>query len=402
MKIHTISATLKTLVVIALFFAPDPAQSQPQPAETRTWEIAGVPAVNYDSDEGFGYGAIAELYRHGSGARPYLFTVQPAVQLSTRGKRDVTLFFDAPHLLPGEWRLDAFVGSEQHLASPYYGTGNRSGYDASLDAAEGPNPYYYRFGRTRRQASTNLQHPVPGTPLRGLVGLGVSETSVDTSPFDHGTTLLSQHIGAGPTPGGVSSNMRAGMIWDTRDREIAPTRGAWSEVLVQRFDAAFGSDFEYTRWTVTDRRYQALGTDRLVFANRFLLQGVQGDAPFYDLFVVQTSFKQQEGLGGAKTVRGLPKNRYAGKGLFLWNAELRWKAAEFRAAGRPLHLVLSGFLDSGRVWDEQVVFSEVASDHHRGVGAGVRMGTGETFTVGVDVGHSAEGTPFYIGLGYLY
>ncbi|CAN5830590.1 hypothetical protein BH23GEM5_BH23GEM5_16050 [soil metagenome] len=368
--------------------------------ETSRWEFAGVPSLNYDADEGFGYGAAVELYRHAPGAKPYKFTLQPNVFLTTGGRRDFTLFFDAPQLVPG-WRMDAFVGSEQQIASPYYGVGNDVPYDSLLEVG---NPYFYRFGRTRRQVLGNAQRRVGETPVRLLVGAGAAHVNVDAIPNDSGTTLLHQQLElAGMVaPGGWSNAVRGGIIWDTRDREVGPRRGVWSDVIVQRFDELLGSDAEYTRVTATDRRYFPLG-GRVTYAQRLLLQNVWGDAPFYDLFIVESSFKRQEGLGGAKTLRGLPKNRYVGKGMALANLEARWRAADFRAAGRPLHLVVSGFVDSGRVWEEGVVLSELFSDHHVGFGGGLRVGMGDNFVVALDLAHSREaGLPFYIGLGYLF
>ena len=133
------------------------------------------------------------------------------------------------------------------------------------------------------------------------------------------------------------------------------------------------------------------------------MQGVSGDAPFYELQFVQASFKQQEGLGGAKTLRGVLRNRYTGKGLFLWNAELRWQALDFGMLGKDFHAVLNGFVDSGRVWAEEVRLSQALSDLHRGIGGGLRLVMGENFTVAVDAATGAEtGMPIYIGLGYLY
>jgi len=187
-----------------------------------------------------------------------------------------------------------------------------------------------------------------------------------------------------------------------RDRETGPRSSVWTELLIQRVDDSFGADADYTRWTFTDRRYFSLG-ERVVFAHRYLLQGVGAGAPVHDLFEVQASFRQQEGLGGAKTVRGVLKNRFVGRGMLVWNAELRWRAADFPLFGRPSHLVLSVFLDQGRVWDGNVQLDELMTDLHRGFGGGVRLGMGENFTIAVDMGRSGEaGMPLYIGLGYLY
>ena len=103
--------------------------------------ITGLPALNFDADEGFGYGAIVQYYDYGpTGADPYRFSLQPTVFLTTRGRRDLTLFLDAPHLLPGDWRMGAQVAREQQLTAPYYGIGNVS---VSLESAtKGANPYF--------------------------------------------------------------------------------------------------------------------------------------------------------------------------------------------------------------------------------------------------------------------
>jgi hemolysin activation/secretion protein len=92
-----------------------------------------------------------------------------------------------------------------------------------------------------------------------------------------------------------------------------------------------------------------------------------------------------------------------GRGLFLWNTELRWRAHDFTMAGRSFHLVFSGFVDTGRVWDPALVAGQILSNLQTAFGIGVRVGVGENFIAAVDVGHSVQATaPMYIGLGYLY
>lgn len=365
-------------------------------------EVGALPALNYDADEGFGYGALAELYQYGDGtAEPYRWTLQPTVFLTTEGRRDVTVFFDGPAVLPDPWRFDVFVGSEKQIATPYYGVGNNVPYDETLDRDDGPNPYFYRFGRTRRSVTFNVQRGLGDTRVRALMGGGVVRTTAVPVPDGEGTTLYEQHVGAAETAGWYNY-LRIGLIWDSRDRETGPRRGAWTEILLQRVDETLGSESSFTRWTVTDRRYIPLG-ERWVLAHRYLLQGVSEGAPLHELHRVQTSFKQQEGLGGAKTLRGVLKNRFVGRGMLVWNVELRWRVAEFRLLGRSFHTVVSGFLDQGRVWEEGPRVDELLRDLHRGFGGGVRLGMGENFVVAVDAGTSEEtGLTVYVGLGYPF
>src|ERR1044071_4498863 len=109
---------MKRIAALAGLFIGSMAAAQTAP---RGWEMSALPATNFNSDEGFGYGITAPAYQHGDGAfKPYRYTIQPLVFLTTKGRRDVSLFFDAPHLLPANWRLGAYAAREQQLATPYY------------------------------------------------------------------------------------------------------------------------------------------------------------------------------------------------------------------------------------------------------------------------------------------
>jgi outer membrane protein assembly factor BamA len=366
----------------------------------RAVEVSGLPALNFDADEGFGYGAIVALYGHAPGAAGYSWTFQPTVFLTTHGRRDYTLFFDAPSSATNPWRTTAYVGHEQQLSTPWYGVGNATPYDSSIE--HGSRRYYYRYGRLQNRASLDLQHRAGSPSLRLLGGLGFSNDDIDLTPFDSGTTLIQAQL-HDVTPARAHTNyLRVGLTWDTRDREIGTRSGTWADLLAQRVDTRLGATTDYTRWTGTLRHYQPFGA-RLTLANRLLVQTVEGDAPFSVLSEVQTTQKPQDGLGGASTVRGLPKDRFVGKGLLVSNNELRWRAADFALRGRPSSLVLSGFVDTGRVWADGVDLSTVTSGLHSGYGAGARLGFGSSFVIATDVGHSSQSSaPIYIGLGYLF
>jgi outer membrane protein assembly factor BamA len=166
-------------------------------------------------------------------------------------------------------------------------------------------------------------------------------------------------------------------------------------------DEALGSEVGYTRWTLTDRRYWTLGP--VILAHRMLLQGIGEGVPLVDLHRLQTSFRDREGLGGARSVRGVLRNRYAGRGMFVWNAEVRWPATDFRVLGRGFHLTLSAFGDAGRVWKGQPRVDELFSGLHAGVGGGVRVGMGPDFVVAADFATAEEtGVQIYVGLGWLF
>lgn len=392
------------LAALAFAFAA-PLRAQDS-ASKSDWEWFALPALNFNSDEGFGYGALLELYNYRAGVKPYRIMIRPLLAFSTKGKRDLTLSIDAPGLLPEGWRFDAFLGREQHLATPYYGIGNTTPKVMTL--TDPPDPYYYRYGRTQLRAALNVQRRITG-PMRFLVGAGFANVETDATPFDSGTTLLQQERiaqqgVANPTDRtGRIAMLRGGIVLDTRDREVGPTRGSWIDLLVQRARHSGNTqDGAYTRGTFSARNYTSL-TSRIVFAQRLVVQHTDGDVPFFDLATIQNSSPtvQMEGLGGSSSMRGVEKNRYTARGIAFTNLELRYRFKELRLLGKPAYLVGSAFADAGRVWRGDLFQGDPGTTHLSG-GGGMRLGLGPSFLVALDVGRSSESTQIYIGLGYPF
>lgn len=390
------------LLTAGSLVAQTDADSPVGPRPDRTWEIVGFPYVNFGSDEGLGYGVIGGAYLEGTDdLHAYRLAFEPTLFLTTEGRRDLTLFVDAPGVLPPGWRWDLTAGLERHLAVPYYGVGNDSPYEPEVE--EDGHPSFYRFGRDRRRFRVNLQREVPGTALRVLVGAEAARTVVDPGARDEGSTLLAMEVGSNdPLPALDTRSVRAGIIRDTRDHEAVPRSGSWTEVLVERNVQSLGGELSFSRWTAADRRFVPL-TGSLTLANRILVQEVNGEAPPHELMRIQSSFKEQEGLGGSQTVRGLPRNRHVGQGLFLWNVELRWEANQVRLLRFGVRPGLVAFLDSGRVWEGALRGSELLQDLHHGAGMGLRLRLGESFLISADLGRSTGSrTGFYIGVGHLF
>src|SRR4051812_41243926 len=218
-------------IIAGLMLASSAAAAQTAVPAQRGWQISGLPALNFNADEGFGYGVIAQAFNYGNaGVKPYAYMIQPLVFFTTKGRRDVSVFFDAPSLLPYHWRWGAYLGHEEQLATPYYGIGNSTSYSSTNET--GPNPYYYRYGRAGVRFSTDLQRPIRG-PLRLLAGVGTRSSKIDVTPFDSGTTLLQAQLAGTAFASARTNYVRTGLVYDTRDRETGPTRGQWVEVLAQ-------------------------------------------------------------------------------------------------------------------------------------------------------------------------
>jgi outer membrane translocation and assembly module TamA len=151
---------------------------------------------------------------------------------------------------------------------------------------------------------------------------------------------------------------------------------------------------------VTDRRYYLL-LKNLVYANRVVFETMRGDAPFYEMSPFASSFKREEGLGGAKSLRGIRRNRFIGKTKLFLNLELRWTMFRFQKWNQDFFVATNVFADVGRVWKESP--SLTLKDFQLARGGGVRIGWNQNFIVAVDMGNSQEvPLALYIGLGYLY
>jgi len=185
----------------------------------------------------------------------------------------------------------------------------------------------------------------------GLV-LGVAGTVLPNGPLPaqvRDAPAITEELGSDvPLAPFHTRSVRIGLIRDTRDHEAVARSGSWTELLVQRHVRSFGGEADFTRWTIADRRFVPV-TSSFTFANRVLVQDVRGDAPPHELVRIQSSFREQEGLGGAKTVRGLPQNRYVGDALVLWNAELRWEGPQARVLGLGFRPGVVAFVDSARL-----------------------------------------------------
>lgn len=206
-------------------------------------------------------------------------------------------------------------------------------------------------------------------------------------------------------------------------------KGVWTEAIVTYAPSflGVGSKYEHAKATLTHRQYFTIVKDKLSFVYRLGYQGTLfGKTPFYLQPNMTTLFLRgatSEGLGGAKTLRGILRNRVMGDGIAYGNLEFRWKFARFYFIKQNFYLSLNTFLDAGKVvksidFDKQKVTStEVgfnASDYvgdandalHVSWGAGLRIVMNQNFIIAVDHGRATDkrdgnaGT--YIGLNFLF
>jgi outer membrane protein assembly factor BamA len=400
--------------------------------------VQGLPLLNFNSDEGMGYGARVLLVDSGDGTqKPYRHSIMGQFFQTTRGVATHRFVVDAPGFLESPWRLGAELAFFNDRFAPYFGQGGTGRYTADFATCEDraaleedPNVCpgnpdfrglrYYTFEqRTFPSVALNARRALSGAFQLALgYRFRLSQVNTRYSVEDlgqAGPSRLEEDARAGLLPGweggeaGGEATFRtaevmAGLLYDSRDNEPAPVRGMFHELAVRGALEATGSAYRYWGATANFRFYHPLFTDRLVAAMRVSADALGGDVPF----VLLSSFGGVEwrngwgGIGGVYTARGILKNRLQGKVKLLANGELRWKFLSAEPWDQRLDLTLVSFLDAGQVWTD-LRFADAGIARYSG-GGGLRIAWEENFIVRLDYGVSpTDGTTgFYLDFNHLF
>lgn len=410
------------------------SKAQEKKANPTGWQLGGVlPAVAYDADKGFRYGALTNIYNYGDpSVYPfYKHSIYMEWSHTTKGSDLKQIKYDSEYLIPGI-RFTGLARLETEKAMDFYGfNGYESLYNPILED-DSQDDYisrmYYRMGFRSLRLKTDFQGKIIGRKLRWYAGLAhynIKVSSVDLEKLNKNKTgtaiipdvpgLYENYIADGYIPadqatGGFTNLIKAGLVADTRDNEPNPNKGIWTEMCLVTAPGFVGNENPYTAFVLTHRQYFTIFPNRLTFAYRLNYQTtLSGSAPWYMLTFKPDTFVSWDGLGGSKTLRGIMRNRVVGEGAVLGNFELRWKFANFNIGSRELYLALSPFMDAAKItkaYESQPNISGDTDGIHLTYGAGLHIALNQNFIVAVDYGFAADkrdGTSgLYIGLDFLF
>jgi len=414
---------------------------------TKTGLNFGVlPAIAYDADLGFRYGALTNIYHYGDGSNypDYDHSLYLEWSQTTKGSGTMTMNYDSKYLIPNI-RLTSELSYYTEKGLDFFGfNGYESNYNPDVidSETEGNNAYitrvYYKHDRALFRLKTDFQGNIEGMPLRWLAGYALYNTEVgpvDVNALNEGKdeedqldpakpTLFEEYINAGiiadeEKEGGLNNLLKLGVVYDTRDNEPNPMKGIWTEALLLAAPGFIGNDPGFTKFILTHRQYFSLIPNDLSFVYRIgIHQKLSGDIPFYMLPHVFDSKQTKDGLGGSKNLRGIMRNRVVGDGMAYTNLELRWKFYRTVLAGQNIYLALNAFTDAGMVYDRYEyeisdptalstsVPIEGEETVHVSYGGGLRIAMNQNFIVAVDYGMAASeqdgSSGLYIGLNYLF
>ena len=398
--------------------APPPHAKKTRPLNPERYEWGLLPALTFDTDIGFGFGAIVTLARFSKGYYPYLWRLEVLGLMTVKGKPSGEGFefpfhndyikLDLPGLLSGHLRLNARIGFSRFSTSGYFGFGNAAKVNV---AAREKNSRYHMVDRIYPLA--NLRARIRVAPhLEALVGGQViynwlnpysgSLFERDLASPDPETRSLLRGTGRYAVFEGI-----VGWIYDTRDHEYLPTHGMFHEIS-WRFSPgwAIGTDHGYGGINLTLRAYHALLGSYLILAGRIMADLLVGDPPYYTLAQHGGLF-DDDSLGGARAIRGIPQQRHLGKIKLFGNLELRSRFLPFTLGGQRFQLGALVFFDAGRTWADWRDPENLDGDGlglKFGTGAGLRLAWGETFIIRADVAYSPDAEPIgvYIDINHIF
>jgi len=413
------------------------------------WNVGGLPVIAFDTDLGFEYGALAQFFNYGDGSTypQYKHMIYAEISRYTKGSGINRLYYDSKYLIPG-LRVTADLAYLTDKTYDFYGfNGYQSIYndkwtDDSKSNADYKSRVYYKYDRKLTRFTTDVQGKLKDKRFGWVAGIGlynfVTDT-VDVDKLNEGKSksdqlpyvqggLFQQYVNWGlidkdERDGGFATYLKAGVVFDTRDNEPNPMKGIWTEAVLTYAPSflGIGSKFEHAKLSVTHRQYFTLIKEKLSFVYRLGYQTtLWGNCPYYLQPNMTTLFLRgatSEGLGGAKTLRGIMRNRVIGDGIAYGNLELRWKFVKFYFIKQNFYLSLNGFVDGGMVTKSIKVdssirdanpdyFSSEGEKMHYSYGGGFRVVMNQNFIIAVDHGRAVDkkdGTAgTYIGLNFLF
>ncbi|MDY0279306.1 MAG: hypothetical protein RBR35_01940 [Salinivirgaceae bacterium] len=445
-----------TLLMLTIFLSISGiyANSMNDTTETKTgWTLGALPTITFDTDLGFQYGGLTNFYFYGNGSTypEYLHSLYFEVSRFTKGSGINRFFYDSKHLIPN-YRITTDISYLTEQALSFFGfNGSEAIYNPNWideDSELYRSRLFYAHDRKIFRFTTDLQRNF-GKNFRWIAGIALYNYSIGSLDLDRlnkgnksvlpdTASLFDLYVDWGVIPesekdGGFHGYLKGGVVYDTRDNEPNPFKGIFTELVLSfspKIDQNPGET--HLKAALIHRQYFTLINKRLALAYRVMYQATLGDhAPFYLQPYLTTTFLRganNEGLGGAKSIRGIMRNRIVGNDVLLTNVELRAKSNTFKILKQNIYIGLNGFVDGGMVtrnikFNKEEILNQIALQNpdyrsndffnsknrdvfHIGYGAGLRFALNENFIIAVDYAQALnknDGTNgIYIALNYIF
>ncbi len=392
-----------------------------------------LPAVAFDADKGFQFGALLNIYNFGDGSsypepKSHWYIEGSAYMKNGGiGTQNYVVSYDNKRLTPNyNLRMCGAASLVKYTALEFLGfNGYQSVFNPEIESG------FYRHARTTANFKVDFIGEIaPNLFWEGGYHFNHFKTGSYKDYEQESLFDLYQQWGIIPEDqvgNATSSAIRVGLMYDSRDVEAAPSRGIWAEAHLVAAPEFLGSSHGYSKFNITYRQYFPLVQNKLVLAYRLAYQGFLGeDAPWYVLpyYTVVGPLYDRDGIGGYRTTRGIMYNRVQGLHTAFFNAELRWRFVDFQLWNQNIAFALSGFCDGAMVtkdmdvtnrtgvkqdlYREFIDLSCSSSDTpHIALGGGLRFIMNHNFIVAMEYARSLRNQDntkgaIYINTGFLF
>lgn len=358
-------------------------EDAPRPPERL--DFGALPLLNYNSDNGVGMGANAQIFKRSEGFRPYRYALKAQVFFTTVGLQDHSLSVDAPTFLGSQYRLSGVVGYHRELAAPFYGVTN---FPELVAPAPPDAQHYTHFDYSTWKFNVKAQR------LLGDFRVAAQYLMAAQTYRPYANSLLSE-VRDEVARNGRVAELHGEVSYDTRNTEASAEHGIYTGVMLAVASPLLGGTWSYVGGEAWFQVYHS------VFPKPYLVLAARVDGRYNigDLPVTHLP-----AVGGSSTLRGVPGNQYLGPQSLVMNLEARSRVVRFRPGGHTLDFWLVGFVDTGRVWapgDPQVDAPYFGL--HASTGGGIRLAWEEDFIIRFDMGWSKGPSPrSYLDFGQVF
>lgn len=430
------------------------------------WNFGPLPVVGFNSDLGFQYGACVDIFNYGDGSRYPKFDYKMNLEVSayTKGSLNLRFYGDFYSLIPNSRLfIDAGYFTDKRFefygfngfASPYFNdlyvlSQQDNGQQSLAENFDSDfNSVFYRMDRKQFRFNSCLRSKF-GFGEHFYYGVGLSYFNYNMGRinihneeylYDEQMTLFELYRESGlirenEADGGNVTQIKLAFIYDSKNHDSDPTKGAYFEATVTGAPDLIDRDgYSHMTFNAVWQHYIPIVKENLTFAYRLVTQNVIGEIPYYAAFNSNMLFYKKmstDAVGGVNSVRGINRNRVVGAGYAWLNAELRWKVVGFQFINQNWNVALNPFFDAGMVtqsyrlaeqetaWEtiqekysispedaKNLIYSGDKEGIHTSAGCGLKLIMNKNFIISAEAAKAlnardGEKLKFYIGFNYLF
>lgn len=344
--------------------------------EDRGHEWRFTPVLGYDSDNGLELGGGPVLYKYGFRAKPFVYRMALVGSYAFNAKSYNFKYTGDFYTIIKNTRINLEIQETQLAITRFFGEGNETQLIDSLQEIG-----YYNIKQELIRIAPTFYIPV-GKKFEFKLTPFYKNANVS---YDQNTYLGQDTIAYGI--GRINfAGINSSFVYDSRDNTMEPYKGIYAQLLSNYTPNLFEKNYGFGKAGVDIRAYFTTDTVKgVTFAFRTGAGKVWGDYPFYESMF----------LGGANSLKGFSRERFAGDAVLLGETEIRIGVARVNILV-PGILGISVFGGAGRVF----LTGEDSKRWHSSFGSTMWITyLSRMFNVGVTVAKSDEGYKVFVGTG---